>query len=53
MAPVLRARDAGIPVIMFDSSIDAQTDKFAETFVATDMCGLAGLPHPRYSRRCR
>lgn len=43
VAPVLRARDAGIPVIMFDSSIEAQTDKFAETFVATDNVRAGGL----------
>lgn len=43
VAPVLRARDAGIPVIMFDSSIETQTDKFAETFVATDNVRAGGL----------
>jgi ribose transport system substrate-binding protein len=43
VAPVLRARDAGIPVLMFDSSIEAQTDKFAETFVATDNVRAGGL----------
>lgn len=43
VAPVLRANDAGIPVIMFDSSIEARSDAFAETFVATDNVRAGGL----------
>lgn len=36
LEPVLRAGIAGIPVIMFDSSIDSGADAPFETFVATD-----------------
>lgn len=34
--PVLRAKEAGIPVIMFDSAIEETSEKTWQTFVATD-----------------